>query len=381
MVAGTLGGGMAEQGASPANWVLPFTPHAGESDRLRTIGALAAGLAHDVNNLLSTVAGHAQLLTRDPAPEVQRRAEAILRAARDGGALLSRLVQHARAAPSPAQPTSLAQAVRDALEVTRPRWTDPTMMNPHQFLVNAELDDATVLADPAELGEVLVNLILNACDAMPMGGTLTVCVERVGANARLTVSDTGSGIAQDVLPRLFEPFFTTKGPAGNGLGLAMASRATREMGGSISVVTSDSGTTFTVELPLCMQPALVRTSSPHGTTRARYPRHVLVIEDDADNRELFAELLEQAGHRVTTAGSGTAGLEAFRQNGADAVVTDLSMDGLDGRAVAAQIKALAPQTPVVLVTGWAGASGGYAVDRVLPKPFEPEVLLRALDEM
>ena len=356
--------------------VVAIGPPAKQDDRLRAVGALAAGLAHDVNNLLTTVAGHARLLAADGEPSVRRRAEAILRAARDGGALLARLLQQARPRALALEPVSLARAAQEALELTRPRWSSARVS------VRTDLAEAHVLADAAALGEVFVNLILNAVDAMPSGGTLALTVAHEGTTARATLSDTGCGIPAETLPRLFEPFYTTKGQGGTGLGLAMARHAVEAMGGAISVESKvGAGTCFLVELPACA-PRPVALAPLSGLSRARFPRRVLVVEDDPDVRAVLVEMLGAAGHSVRAAATGDAGAAAFLAEGADVVVTDLSMPGLDGRALAAQVKLASPSTPVLMLTGWGeSAEPGDGVDFVLAKPCDPQELIRRIDQL
>jgi CheY-like chemotaxis protein/anti-sigma regulatory factor (Ser/Thr protein kinase) len=226
---------------------------------------------------------------------------------------------------------------------------------------------------PAELREVLTNLILNALDALPDGGTLSLVTRAVGNHVEIVVADSGVGMPEAVRRRIFEPFFTTKGPRGTGLGLAMAYGIVTRHGGQITVESQEGrGTEFTIRLPAARRappaPAPGMALPPERAAR------VLVIDDEPEVRDTLADILQAEGHQVVATSSGAEGLARFGEDGFDLVMTDLAMPAMSGWQVAEAVQARVPGLPVVLVTGWgvevpADQLRKSGVARVLTKPF------------
>ena len=242
-----------------------------------------------------------------------------------------------------------------------------------------------VSGDPAELREALTNLILNAVDAMPDGGTLTLATRAEADTAVVTVADTGAGMTEEVKRRLFEPFFTTKGVKGTGLGLSLTFGIVSRHGGQIEVDSvPGTGTQFTLRFPVVSPAAgaaLGRARAP--VAEDARPARCLVADDEELVREMLSDLLAQAGHAVVAAASGAEAIERFRAEAFDLVLTDLGMAEVNGWQVARACKELRPDVPVLLVTGWgvelsAQELAAHGVDAVLAKPLRVDDLLAAV---
>jgi signal transduction histidine kinase/DNA-binding response OmpR family regulator len=370
------------------------------SERLRAIGEMASGVAHDFNNLLASIVGQTELLHPDDEPPTTRQAIATIRqAALDGARMVRNLQGLARPRiETPSTSADLNETVQLALEMARPRWAGAALHGKGAIEVGLTLAGAELVSgvaiDPAELREVLLNLLFNAADAMVDGGRIEITT-RVGSSARtaeVELRDTGTGMPESVRARIFEPFFSTKGPKGSGLGLAVAYSIIARRGGRIEVESQvGEGTTFTLVLPYgpativpegvvlpATEPApkleqiagrAMPTASPLRGAR------ILVVDDEPGLLAIVRQLMERSGAIVTIAHGGRAALEALAPSDAvfDVVITDLDMPEVDGWAVAAAIKASRPATHVVMLTGWAGEIAPEdfktrGVDVVLAKP-------------
>jgi signal transduction histidine kinase/DNA-binding response OmpR family regulator len=376
------------------------------SERLRAIGEMASGVAHDFNNLLASILGQVELLRPDELPPQAREAFSTIRqSALDGARIVRNLQGLARPrAETPSTFADLNETVQAALEMARPRWAGVALRGHGAIDVGLDLaTDASlsrVAIDPAELREVLLNLLFNAADAMPNGGRIEVATRRgqKPKTADLLVRDTGHGMPESVRERIFEPFFSTKGPQGTGLGLAVAYSIITRRGGQIGVESVvGQGTSFTLTLPCAptavVPPTRVETpvpaapASPPPNSRIRGAR-ILVADDEPGLVAVVRQLMQRSGAEVTIAHGGPAALESLRAPGAsfDVVITDLDMPEVDGWAVAAAVKAHSPSTQVVMLTGWAGdltpeAYVKRGVDVVLAKPFSRAELEAAIGQL
>ena len=373
------------------------------SERLRAIGEMASGIAHDFNNLLASIVGQTELLHPDDQPPTTRQAIATIRqAALDGARMVRNLQGLARPrVETPSTAADLNETVQLALEMARPRWAGAALHGQGAIEVGVTLADTELLSrvaiDPAELREVLLNLLFNAADAMPTGGRIDIAT-RPGSSVRtaeVELRDTGHGMPESVRARIFEPFFSTKGPKGSGLGLAVAYSIIARRGGRIEVAsTVDEGTTFTIVLPYAPLPPAADGEISSTNTTTELPKNpepaparaapsasalrgarILVVDDEPGLVAIVRQLMERSGATVTTAHGGRAALKALETTGAvfDVVITDLDMPDVDGWAVAAAIKASRPATHVVMLTGWAGEIApedfkARGVDVVLAKP-------------
>jgi signal transduction histidine kinase/CheY-like chemotaxis protein len=363
------------------------------AEKLRALGQMAAGVAHDLNNMLAAILGQAELLRlRVKLPEVQEALQVLYTAASDGAQVVRRLQEFGRQQPTtPLFPCALAPIVQEALELTRSRWQDEAQRQGRAIEIHTTLDGLPrILGQPAELREALTNLLLNAVDAMPTGGTLTLAgycepTPEAPTVVVLTVTDTGTGMPEEVLRHIFDPFYTTKGARGTGLGLAVVYGILERHGGRIAVAsTPGRGTIFTLRFQAAAGgPDTAPSPAP---SQLHAPRRILLIDDEAPVRTTLAALLRAVGHDVIEAENGAAGLAALAAQAVDLVLTDLGMPEMTGWEVAQRVKAARPSLPVILLTGWGQqishtTPGQEYVDRVLGKPARLDKLQATIAEL
>ncbi|HEV2765969.1 MAG TPA: ATP-binding protein, partial [Pyrinomonadaceae bacterium] len=350
-----------------------------ESEKMRSLGQLAAGVAHDFNNALAAVLGRTQLLLRAATDERQRRnLEVIETAALDAAETVRRIQTFARRAPAEQTANvSVARLVADAMQLTRTRWEDDARAHGRhydiQFTREFEGGDE-ISANPSEVREVLVNLIFNALDAMPQGGRIELREFKRGQLVVVEVRDTGHGIPRPLLDRIFEPFFTTKGPQGSGLGLAVSYGIIHRHGGQIEVESDEGrGTTFRLCFPQT-RPRVFASQVTHRQS-ALPERRVLVVDDEQVVREVLVEMLTTLGQQVEAVGSALDALEALNRARFDLLLTDLSMPVMDGLTLAAEVRRLYPWMAIALSTGYGQTTPGGApdpalIDAMVNKPFK-----------
>jgi PAS domain S-box-containing protein len=337
-----------------------------QQERLRALGQMASGVAHDINNAISPITLYTEsLLEREPGLSERAREylRIIQRAITDVGQTVARMREFYRQRDHLVQPmpVELNVLIEQALTLTHARWNDMPQERGIVIEVRTELqpDLPKVLGTESDLRDALTNLIFNAVDAMPDGGILTLRT-RAREDARgapihveLEVSDTGVGMDEATRRRCLEPFFTTKGERGSGMGLAMVygmaqrHKADLEIESAIGV-----GTTIRLRFaPAATEPPTETYSRRSLPTRRL---RLLVIDDDPLLSEALLRILESEGHEVKVAEGGRQGIDAFlhAEQPFDVVLTDLGMPYVDGRAVAAAVKKASPHTPVVLLTGW-----------------------------
>jgi len=356
------------------------------TERLQALGQMASGIAHDFNNVLTPILGYLELVLENPVlPEdVRSDVERARRAALAAGAIVARLREfyRPRDTSEPFGPADLSTVVADAVDLTRPRWRDIPQEHGAVIHIETRLSDLPpVHGDVSALRDLLTNLILNAVDAMPTGGTLTIRTERRANHALLTVSDTGVGMSEDVKRRLFEPFFSTKGTQGTGLGLAVCYGIVQRHSGSIDVESKlGQGTTFLVRLPLSEEALSLETD---GGVPKVPPQTILLVDDEEIVLRVVSRMLSRGGHSVITALGGQEAIDRFQPEAVDLVITDLGMPQVTGREVARAIKTRSPETPVILLTGWgskveAEQRAPEEVDAVINKPVKFSELHRVL---
>ena len=358
-----------------------------QQERLRALGQMASGIAHDINNAVSPVALYTEaLLEREPnlTARGRQQLEIIQRAVDDVAQTVARMGEfyRLREPQISLHPVDLNVLIKQVVDLTRARWHDMAQQRGVSIDMRLELGVGLppVAAVDSQVRDALVNLVFNAVDAMPGGGPLTLrtraAADSKGQIVSLEVIDAGVGMDEDTRRRCLEPFFTTKGTRGTGLGLAMVYGVAQRHGANLEIESEPGkGTTVRLSFAVAPPPSAIATGSRQP---AIGPTRILIVDDDPLLLKSLRDALESEGHEVTAAGGGQAGINAFVEAHAagkpyPVVITDLGMPHVDGRKVAATVKTSVRSTIVLMLTGWGRrlvAEGDVpsGVDQVLSKP-------------
>jgi signal transduction histidine kinase/ActR/RegA family two-component response regulator len=363
-------------------------------EKLSALGELASGVAHNFNNTLAGILGRAQLLMRtDDQEKIRSGLQIIIKTAEDGAKIVKRIQDFAQQRKNhDFSPVAVDQLLLDVAEITRPRWKDSSeAANIH---INLELDNSSnglVMGDASELREVLVNIVFNAVDAMPYGGTLSLSSRCVDGKIEIEVSDTGIGMTPEIRSRIFDPFFTTKGKGGLGLGLAVSYGIIRRHEGTIEVDSGIGlGSTFVIRMPVAKETELLSGSEAE---EERFPARaeltalrILVVDDEPAVRDLLRDVFECEGYKVVAASGGYEALSYMESRTFDLIFTDIGMPGMSGWELVRAIRRKKQQIPIVVITGWGELVDGKEqtsaeVNWVLTKPFSIEKILELAKEV
>ena len=360
-----------------------------QAQKMEAVGQLTGGIAHDFNNLLNVISGNVELIERYSSDErVQRMAQTARRSAARGAKLTGQLLAFSRSQSLNLQPVCLAQLMDEVKDLLS------AAVGPDIRLVFGAVPALPpVMADLSQTELAILNLAINARDAMPDGGTLTIdCAQRPvpeglllpGEYAVIAVSDSGQGINPEIMSKVFDPFFTTKALGkGTGLGLSQVYGIAQQSGGAARI-SSRVGAGTTVEIWLPMAPPVLaeevaaRAAEP---LRAAGPARILVVEDDPGVRQFIVECLEMSGHRVTQAEHGEAGLAQIDSIEPDLMIVDFLMPGMNGAQLAAQVGLKRPDLPIIIANGYADMQEIERVvgkNAVLRKPFQMRDLLESV---
>ena len=363
-----------------------------QSQKMEAVGRLAGGIAHDFNNVLMIISGYATQILADPAlPEADRHScEEVIEASKRATALTRQLLAFSRKHPVQPQTLDLNFVVREMAKMLQPLLSARI-----QLVVNCRDQNLLVYAEPSQLELVIMNLVLNARDAMPDGGVLSLATsaESLPADALtpdspkdfvlLEISDTGIGMPPEIKQRIFEPFFSTKAKgSGTGLGLSLVYGIVEQANGHVTVESElNQGTTFRIYLPLSSEktptvPITIETPVQPGTET------LVVVEDEPGIRVMTRKYLESLGYKVLEAQNGEEALRLFREyTGAiDLIVTDIIMPGLRGDDLVRQIKKQYPTTAAIFISGYLDAAQRVEDTVILEKPFLFPDLGRAVEE-
>ncbi len=360
-------------------------PERMRAQKLETMGRLMAGVAHDFANLITVIDGYCDiLLRRAPATDPLRAELAeVRRAVGHGARLTSQLLDFARGEGASPAALDLNHLIREMNRMLRPIIGEQVNL---EIVLADQLDP--VVADPGQMEQVIVNLILNARDAMPSGGTVRVITTNTEAGVTLSVTDTGGGIGASLLPHAFAPFFTTKQEGrGTGLGLSTVKEIVEQSGGEIRVESQPgAGATFTIRLPRVRPVEAAGRAAEEQASKTGHET-VLLVEDEESVRNLLTYMLQTRGYRVLQAPSGTEALPIFEAHAGDIdlVLTDIVMPGMSGLELAGRLRRMRPETPIVFISGYSGdvlTRTGPLPEGTsfLPKPLRPDVLAAKLRE-
>jgi PAS domain S-box-containing protein len=373
------------------------------SQKMQAIGTLAGGIAHDFNNILGVIFGYAELVQGDLAAgeDPKEHLGQILKAGDRAKKLVRQILSFSRQSDQEQQPFEVRPVVKETLELMRASL--PANIEINQDLVVAS---GSVMGDPTQMHQVLMNLCTNAAQAMgQQDGVLEVSLERVvlddifislhvelepGPHLRLSVSDTGQGMDKITRDRIFEPFFTTKKKGdGTGLGLAVVHGIIRSHGGAITVYSElGQGTTFRVYLPLLLDDHQPRPPAEVMVPEAQGEEHVLLVDDEEALLDIGSNILEGLGYQVTSRASSLEALELFRADPSkfDLVVTDQSMPQMSGSELSREILAVRPDLPIIICTGYsenlsAESAQERGIRRIVTKPVVAQQLATAVREV
>jgi PAS domain S-box-containing protein len=358
-----------------------------QAEKLRALGEMASGVAHDFNNALAAILGNAQILLYTVKEEGSKAAlRTIEKVAKDSAQTVRRLQDFTRkSVHKEFFKLDVNGIIKDAVEITRPKWKDDVQgRGIHIEMVTNFEEIHPVAGSASELREVITNMIFNAIEAMPEGGKIDIRTFWRKEKVYIQISDTGMGMTEEVRKKVFEPFFTTKPFTNTGLGLSMSYGIVKRFGGEIEVESKiGHGTTFTIILPIGLE-GKEEWIGPSLTPRGKKAR-ILVIDDEEHVRSVLSRMLSQVNHRVTVARDGGEGLRLFREREFDMVLTDLGMPGMSGWEVCKAIKRISSQIPVGMITGWGmeldqTKKEESGVDFIISKPFDFNQILKVVDE-
>jgi CheY-like chemotaxis protein/two-component sensor histidine kinase len=368
-------------------------------ERLRALGEMASGIAHDLNQSLALITGYSEIAYQElnqAVPDLTRVREMVeitARAALEGGEALRGLLSFVstQELTPEAERVDAGAVLQEAARLTAPRWRDASQAESRPIELDVRAEPGCALnGSPAALREAITNLIFNAVDALPSGGTihLTACGE--GDWVILEVCDSGTGIPRDVQSRVFDPFFTTKGERGTGLGLSQVTAIVKRHGGTIELRSTPShGTTFRLKFPRAAASArrVEHNAAQIATSAPRRRIRILVVEDEKQLARMASLVLTQRGHYVVVAPTGESALEQLDQGRFDLIVSDLGLgSGKNGWDLAHVVRERWPATHFVLVTGWGAAidlkdAQARGVHEVISKPYRIADLRQVADRL
>ena len=368
------------------------------AERLKSMGQLATGVAHDFNNILSAILGRVQLLeqTPDDPNVVLSCAHLVEKAVEEGSTAIKRIqeVTRVRKARWNPEPLPLHQLIEDAIEITRYSWKDQAQKAGKNILIKRDLNDRNLLL-PSELREVFINLIINAVDAMPKGGTLRIrtmpaALRKGEEGVKILFEDTGEGIPPAVLKHIFEPFFTTKGSKGTGLGLSIVSEAISRLGGTVNIESRvGEGTRVILEIPWeAGEKAIAAQRTKAGASTLKETKKkgsILVVDDEVALTGIFEDLLRSQKVDVVTANSGEEALSVFIKDPErfSLIFTDLGMPKMNGWELVSRVREISKDIPIVLMTGWGleiseEEIARAGVSEVISKPLTIKTILETI---
>jgi signal transduction histidine kinase/ActR/RegA family two-component response regulator len=353
------------------------------SHRMQAVGELASGLAHDMNNALNVMRMRLELFRRElPAASRSSNFEALTRLVADAAARVTRMNELSRKQSDQSEAVDLGRVIDEAISMARPELEQHSASDERHFeLTSAVGGLPPVRGNPSELKHLFVNLLLNARDAMPNGGVISIDASRDGDFGVVRVRDEGTGIPTEHLEAIFQSFFTTKGTRGTGLGLSMARSSMARLGGSIVASNRpEGGAEFLLRFPLCTAAVDAGIPEPvHTVPEMQRSLRVLLVDDDPDCLDVTREVLRVESLEIDTAKSGSEALARLEGNAYDLLLCDVGMPDMSGWQVAQRARLRYPAMRIFMVTGWASEfasaeSRPESVDGVIAKPVEIDEL-------
>jgi len=363
-----------------------------QTEKLRAMGEMASGVAHDFNNVLAVILGNIQLLLYqldDLTPgEIRERLRIIERSSKDGAETVRRIQEFTGVRRDKEfVPLSINEIIAEVISITQPRWKDQSQKKGIQIDLVRKLEDVPlIIGHPSELREVLTNILFNAVDAMPEGGRIVLSTNHQEDGVEVRIADTGIGMTEEVKRKVFDPFFTTKGVTNSGLGMSVSYGIIKRHGGEILVESEPGkGTTFVLHLPTSLGEGETEIKLAKSGKKETRSVRILVIDDEQSVRDILSRMLRTKGHEVVVASSGEEGIDRFRSDKFDIVFTDLGMPRISGWEVGKAIKEINPKVPIAMITGWGmemnrEKMSGSGIDLVVSKPFDFDQVIGLISE-
>jgi signal transduction histidine kinase/ActR/RegA family two-component response regulator len=364
--------------------------HVERHERLRALGQMSSGIAHELNNKLAPIVTYAEMVRReaDLDERQSKRIDAILQSARDAANVIDNLQSfHGDRSRELRKSVSMPRLIEQVKYLTRPFWKDAAEADGRKIRFEVESADVPpVIANPVQIRQVLTNLILNAVDSIPESGVITVRLESSADAVSFTISDDGQGMTIEDTKRCFEPFFTTK-EHGTGLGLSVCHGIIQAHGGTLEVESSlTTGTRFRVNLPSCPSSAEGTHKRP-SVARDALPYSLLLVDDNDSVRSSTKQVLEILGAKVTEANSAYQALRSLRELRFDAVITDLGMPEMDGCELIEHMREEGITAPAILMSGWPAAKIQKRTEKkakptaIVKKPATTQELVNAVQDV
>jgi len=357
-----------------------------ESEKLRAMGLMASGVAHDFNNMLAIIFGNIDLAEAEDNKDMfLKRLAKIKKAAVDSANIIKRLQKFTKtnSEDTPFQPVKFNDLAREAIEISTPMWKD----GPHAKGISIEIVDALteeefiILGNDTDLREAIINMIFNSVYAMPQGGKIHLAMYTKDESIYLEISDNGIGMTEETKRRIFDPFFTTKGVNHSGLGMSMLYGTIKRHNGSIDIKTKPGeGTMFTIVLPKGKEEIDKEDEKLDPVVEIR-ESNIMIIDDEPEIGVLLSEILSNQGHQTCVFDNGIGGIEAFKKGSYEILITDLGMPGVSGWEVINIVRQIKPGVVIGIITGWDVSeeeAKQKGVDFLIKKPFRADYVLQVV---
>jgi signal transduction histidine kinase/CheY-like chemotaxis protein len=363
------------------------------SEKLKAMGVMAAGIAHDFNNMLAIIAGNAQLLhgSHGDDKELTDRLSTICKAANDGAEIVRRMRKFmvVKTDVSEFISVNIKDVIEQSVDFTMPRWKNMARAGGIKYDIDMKgvKEVPAIPGNPSELREVLINIINNALHVMPEGGTVLFCTWSNDNNVYVSISDSGTGMSEEVKEKIFDPFFTTKRAEGSGLGMSVSYGIVKSHGGNIEVESEDGkGCTFTLKFPIDRETrqSMVLPESTHKIKLEKL--RILVIDDEEEICSILERFFSRNGHKVKSFMNCAEAIKILKSEEFDLVLCDLVMPDLTGHDVIEVMDKLERRPKIGLITGWdekieTKDTEELKVDFIIKKPFEFSTLTRFVNDI
>jgi nitrogen fixation negative regulator NifL len=351
-----------------------------KSEKLKSIGKITAGISHEFNNILAVISGNVQLLeeTYKDHGELTECLRVIKRATEDGSGISRKMIKFTRASQGTSEfkPFDIKKLIDQSIEFTMPRWKNMAQARGINYLIDKEgvKNVSSIMCNPTEIREVFVNIINNALDAMPEGGSLSLSTRRNDDTVFVDISDTGEGIPEEAIKNIFDPFFTTKNPVGTGLGMSITYGIVTRHGGEIDLKSEvGKGTTFTLQFSITNKRASLIVTHKQEQKTNKVNLRILIVDDEEAICNLLDKFLSRCGHKVKIINNGADAIELMKKEEFELVLCDIAMPDTFGYDVVRSLNGSVKRPKIGIITGWNERlwtrGEEMKVDFIIKKPF------------